>query len=65
MDKKIGEKYPILLKGKGGSWHAYGNGWAVCAPTKESVQQKYEEFLNFMNELIDRPLPKTSDTLRS
>jgi hypothetical protein len=50
------EKYPIIRKGEAGYWHAYGKGWAVYASTKEAVKQKYQEMLDFLNELIARPL---------
>jgi hypothetical protein len=61
MNKPIDNQYPIIRKGEGGYWHAYGKGWAVCAATKKAVEQKYNEMLEFMNELISRPVAKTSD----
>lgn len=61
MNETKDKKYPIIRKGKAGYWHAYGNGWAVCAPTKETVKQKYSEMLELINELISRPLVKSSD----
>jgi hypothetical protein len=63
MNMTNGKKYPILRKGKAGYWHAYGNGWAVCAPTKELVQEKYREMLELINELIARPVVKSSDAV--
>jgi hypothetical protein len=63
MTENSDEKYPIICKGEAGYWHAYGNGWAVCAPTKESVKQKYVEMLEFMNALISRPLVNADDIL--
>ena len=57
------EKYPIIRKGEAGYWHAYGKGWAVCAATREAVKQKYQEMLEFINELISRPVIKTDDIL--
>jgi hypothetical protein len=61
MHKTVDKKYPIIRKGEGGYWHAYGNGWAVCAPTKESAKKKYQEMLDFINELLSRPVVKTID----
>jgi len=63
MNETTDKKYPIIRKGQAGYWHAYGNGWAVYASTKEAVKQKYEEMLQFINELISRPVVKASDIL--
>lgn len=63
MNETIDRKYPIIRKGEGGYWHAYGNGWAVCAPTRDAVKQKYEEMLKLVNELISRPVVKAGDIL--
>ncbi len=63
MNNETDEKYPIIRKGEAGYWHAYGSGWAVCAPTEEFVKQKYIEMLKFMNDLISRPLVKADDIL--
>ncbi len=38
-----------------GGWAAFGNGWAVHAPTKESVLKEYEERVKFYIELSKRP----------
>lgn len=62
MNATTDKKYPIIRKGEGGYWHAYGNGWAVCAPTKEAVKQKYRERLAFWQELVSRPVIQTYDT---
>lgn len=56
MNETTDKKYPIIRKGEGGYWHAYGRGWAVCASTREAVKQKYQDMLEFMNELIARPV---------
>jgi hypothetical protein len=58
---KTHDEYPIIRKGEDGYWHAYGEGWAVCASTRQAVKQKYNEFLEFMNELLSRPVMETSD----
>jgi hypothetical protein len=63
MNNATETKYPVIRKGEGGYWHAYGKGWAVCAPTREAVKQKYQEMLDFINELISRPVVKASDIL--
>jgi len=63
MNETTNKKYPIIRKGGGGYWHAYGKGWAVCAPTKKAVEQKYQEMLAFINELLSRPVVKTGDIL--
>ena len=63
MSESNNKKYPIIRKGEGGYWHAYGKGWAVCAPTREAVKQKYQEMLEFINELISRPVTQASDIL--
>jgi hypothetical protein len=36
-------------------WAAFGDGWAVHAPTKESVLKEYEERVKFYKELAKRP----------
>ncbi len=63
MNETTERKYPIIRKGEAGYWHAYGNGWAVCAPTREAVKQKYQEMLEFINELISRTVVKAGDIL--
>ena len=63
MKKIINKKYPLICKGKAGYWHAYGKGWAVCAPTKEAVKQKYDEMQKLINELLSRPLNVSNDIL--
>ena len=63
MSESTERKFPIIRKGEGGYWHAYGKGWAVCAPSKETVEQKYYEMLNLIDKLITRPVEKVNDTL--
>lgn len=36
-------------------WAAFGDGWAVHAPTKESVLKEYEQRVKFYKELSKRP----------
>jgi hypothetical protein len=36
-------------------WAAFGEGWAVHAPTKEQVLKDYEERVKFYKELSKRP----------
>ncbi len=64
MREKSNKSYPVIRQGAAGYWHAYGDGWAVCAPTKSAVIQRYEDMAKFMSELIARPLPKEGDILR-
>ncbi len=63
MNDIVYRKYPIIRKGAAGYWHAYGNGWAVCAQSKEVVLLKYKEMLRLMNELVSRPVIKAGDIL--
>lgn len=54
--KNSQNKLPVIKKGVAGYWHAYGDGWAVCAPTKSAVLEKYREMQNLISELISRPI---------
>lgn len=58
----MNEIYPVIRKGKAGWYHAYsGKGWAVCAPTRKEVKQKYDEMAALMAELVSRPIPYLSE----
>jgi hypothetical protein len=63
MNKSIDNKYPIIRKGARGYWHAYGNGWAVCASSEEAVIEKYNEMQSLMNKLIALPPNSANDVL--
>jgi hypothetical protein len=55
MSKKY-ETYPVIEEIVNG-WAALGDGWAVHAPTKEEVIEKYNERKKFYDELDQRPMP--------
>lgn len=38
-------------------WAAYGDGWAVHAPTRKAVLLKYKESVEFYLKLLKRPDP--------
>lgn len=64
MNKVTKKDFPIIRRGEAGYWHAYGDGWAVCAPTRWEVKKKYQEMLGLINELVSRPITKASDILK-
>jgi hypothetical protein len=46
---------PIKVQKIASGWAAFGDGWAVHAPTKELVLKEYEERVKFYKELLERP----------
>lgn len=63
MDQNSENKFPIIKNGENGYWHAYGEGWAVCAQTQEAVLEKYQEMLNLINELATLTPKNSGDIL--
>ena len=53
-------EHPKKIGKIAGGWAAFGDGWAVHAPTKELVLKEYEKRIKFYKELSKRP-----DVIRS
>ena len=47
---------PREVKKIASGWAAFGDGWAVHAPTRESVLKEYKDRVKFYKELSKRPM---------
>jgi hypothetical protein len=48
--------HPERIEKIAGGWAAFGDGWAVHAPTKELALIEYQERVKFYKELAERHL---------